>query len=79
MEQAQIDGLSQRAELLTVVGTIVAMVLSSACVVVVCAAANEASGMAAAKVIHAVPAASAVGDYGAPTDVAGVPVRVAPR
>jgi hypothetical protein len=49
---------SSRAELMVVAGTILSMVLSCVCVVVLCAAANEASGTAA-QVIHAAPAASA--------------------
>ena len=43
---------------MVVAGTILSMVLSCVCVVVLCAAANEASGTAA-KVIYAAPAASA--------------------
>ena len=60
MERFPIDGLAQRAELLTVAGTILAMVLSCVCVIVLCAAANDAVGMSTVKVVHAAPAASAV-------------------
>jgi len=75
MERAKLASLSSRAELMIVAGTIVAMVLSSVCVVVICAAANEATGTAA-RIIHAAPAASAPGDPGAPTDVAGAGLAV---
>ena len=78
MERAKLASLSSRAELMVVAGTIVTMVLSSVCVVVVCAAANEATGTAA-KIIYAAPAASAPGDPGAPTDVAGAGVAVIGR
>jgi hypothetical protein len=49
---------SSRAELMVLGGAILSMVLSCVCVVVLCAAANEASETAA-KVIYAAPAASA--------------------
>ncbi|HSB21787.1 MAG TPA: hypothetical protein VLE94_01625 [Burkholderiaceae bacterium] len=73
MEEAKPASRSSRAELMVVAGTIVTMVLACACVVVVCAAANEASGTAA-KVIYAAPSASAAGDLAPLTDVAGVAV-----
>ena len=58
MERAKLAS-SSRAELMVVLGgTILSMVLSCVCVVVLCAAANGASGTAA-KVIYAAPAASA--------------------
>ena len=68
MERARLAS-SSRAELIVLGGTIAAMVLSCVCVVVLCAAANEASGTAA-RIIYAAPAASAAGDRVAPTDVA---------
>lgn len=58
-----------RAELMVLVGTIVTMVLSCVCVVVLCAAANDASGTAA-RIIYAAPAASAAGSQLAPTEIA---------
>ena len=60
---------------MVVAGTIVAMLLSCVCVVVVCAAANEATGTAA-KIIHAAPAASTPGVVQTPTDVSGAGVVV---
>ncbi|HVO06132.1 MAG TPA: hypothetical protein VMT83_05060 [Burkholderiaceae bacterium] len=73
MEGAKPASRSSRAELVVVAGTIVTMVLSCVCVVVLCAVANEASGTAA-KVIYAAPSASAAGDVGPRTDVAGIAV-----
>ena len=58
---------------MVVAGTILAMVLSCVCVIVVCAVANEASGTAA-KITYVAPAASAAGDLGTSTDVAGASV-----
>jgi hypothetical protein len=52
---------ASRTELLDVAGTIVTMLLSSVCVVLVCAAANSATHRAA-KVVQAAPAASAPSD-----------------
>lgn len=75
MERAKLAGSSSRAELIVLAGTILTMVLSSVCVVVVCAAANQASG-SAAKITYVAPAASAAGDLGAPTDVAGAGAAV---
>jgi len=60
---------TSRTELMVLGGTIVTMVLSCVCVVVLCAAANEASG-ATAKVIHDAPAVSSAAALAAPTDVA---------
>jgi hypothetical protein len=76
MESAKFVRYSSRSELMVLAGTIVTMVLSCVCVVVVCAAANEASGTAAAKITYAAPAASAAGDLGASTHVAGAGVAV---
>jgi len=59
MQRAKLAS-SSRAELMVLAGTILSMVLSCLCVVVLCAAANQASG-AAAKVMYAAPAASATG------------------
>jgi len=70
MERAKLASLSSRAELTVVAGTIVTMVLSCVCVVVVCAVANGATEPAA-KIIYAAPAASAPVDLAAPTNVAG--------
>jgi len=75
MERGKLASPSSRAELLVVVGTIVTMLLSFVCVAVVCAAANGATGTAA-RIIYAAPAASAPGDPGAPTNVAGAGVAV---
>jgi len=75
MERAKLASVESRAELMVVAGTIVAMVLSCFCVVVLCAAANEATSTAAT-VIYAAPAASAPGDVRAPTDVAGAGVAL---
>ena len=71
MERAKLA--SSSAELVVMAGTILAMVLSCVCVVVVCAVANEASGTAA-KITYVAPAASAAGNLGASTDVAGATV-----
>jgi hypothetical protein len=59
-------------------GTIVTMVLSCVGVVVVCAAANEASGAAAKinDVNHGAPAASVAGGPRSQSDVAGAGVAV---
>jgi hypothetical protein len=70
MERAELARSSSRAEWLVVVGTILTMVLSSVCVVVLCAAANYASDTAA-KVTYVAPAASATSGLGASTDVVG--------
>lgn len=70
MERAKLLSSSSRMELMVMAGTILAMVLSSVCVVVLCAAANATSGTRA-KITYVAPAASAAGDLGAPTDVAG--------
>ncbi|HEU5295144.1 MAG TPA: hypothetical protein VFU71_10160 [Burkholderiaceae bacterium] len=75
MEEAKLASPSSRAELAVVAGTIVTMVLSSVCVVVVCAAANGVAEPAA-KIIYAAPAASAPGDLAAPTNVAGAGAAV---
>lgn len=73
MEATRLARSLSRAELIDVGGTIVIMLLSSVCVVLVCAAANIATETAA-KVVYAVPAASA------PSDVAGVGVAsIEPR
>ena len=64
---------SPRTELFDVVGTIVIMLLSSVCVVVLCAAANKAS-QSAAKIVYAAPAASAPGD-GAGAGMASIQPR----
>ena len=75
MEATKLPRTSSRAELIDVAGTIVIMLLSSVCVVLLCAAANKAMGPApAAKVIYAAPAASA------PNDAASVGVAsIEPR
>ena len=70
MERAKFES-SSRAEVVVLGGTIVTMVLSCVCVVVLCAAANAVSGTAA-KVIYAAPAASAVANLVAPSDVAAL-------
>ncbi len=57
MERAKLAS-SSRSDLMVLAGTILSMVLSCVCVVVLCAVANEASGTAA-KVTYAAPAASA--------------------
>ena len=73
MEGTKLASTSSRTELIDVVGTIVIMLLSTVCVVLVCAAANNAT-RPAARIIYAAPAASA------PNDVAGVGVAsIEPR
>ena len=67
MEATKLARTSSRTELIDVAGTIVIMLLSSVCVVLVCAAANNAT-RPAAEIIYAAPAASA------PNDVAGAGV-----
>lgn len=74
MEGAKLASRSSRAELVVVAGSVVTMVLSCVCVVVLCAVANEASGTAA-KVTYAAPSASAAGDIGAPGGVAVISLR----
>lgn len=65
---------SSRTELMDVAGTLGIMLLSSVCVVLVCAAANVATRPAAAKIVYAAPAASA------PKDVVGTGVApIEPR
>jgi hypothetical protein len=61
MKLARLVRSSPRTELFDVAGTIVIMLLSSVCVVLVCAAANKAS-QGAAKVVYAERAASAPAD-----------------
>lgn len=56
-------------------GTILTMVLSSVCVVVVCAAANRLSATAA-KISYLAPAASAASDRETSKDVGGTGVAV---
>jgi hypothetical protein len=58
---------------LVLAGNIVIMVLSSVCVVVLCAAANEASGTVA-KIVYVEPAASEPIDPNTPTKVVGAGV-----
>lgn len=70
VKAAKFASSSSRSELIVMVGTILATVLSCICVVVICAAANEASGTAA-KITYATPAASTPGGLSAPTEVAG--------
>jgi len=72
METAKFARSSSRAEVMVLVGTMLTMVLSSVCVVVLCAAANYVSETAA-KVTQVAPAASAPGALGTSTD-AGVAV-----
>ncbi len=73
MEATKLARTSSRTELIDVSGTIVILLLSSICVVLVCAAANTAM-RPAAEIIYAAPAASA------PNDVAGVGVAsIEPR
>jgi hypothetical protein len=67
MEATKLARKSSRTELIDVAGTIVIMLLSSVCVVLVCAAANKVAGPAA-KIVYAAPAASA------PNDAEGVGV-----
>jgi hypothetical protein len=75
METGRNASFSSRAELLVLAGTIVTMVLSSVCVVVLCAAANEVSG-AGAKVVHVARAASEPIDLQAPAKVVDAGVAV---
>jgi len=63
MEATKLARTSSRTELIDVAGTIVIMLLSSVCVVLVCAAANRTT-RASAKVVYAAPAASAPNDVG---------------
>jgi hypothetical protein len=73
MEGTKLASTSSRAELINVAGTIVIMLLTSVCVVFVCAAANKAT-KTAATIVYAAPAASA------PNDVAGAGVAsIEPR
>ena len=73
MKGTKLASTSSRTELIDVAGTIVIMLLSTVCVVLVCAAANNAT-RPAAEIIYAAPAASA------PNDVAGVGVAsIEPR
>ena len=65
MKAIKLASTSSRAELMDVAGTIAILLLSSVCVVLVCAATNSAT-RPAAKIVYAAPAASA------PNDVAGV-------
>jgi hypothetical protein len=58
MKGTKLAGTLSRTELIDVAGTIVIMLLSTVCVVLVCAAANNAT-RPAAKIIYAAPAASA--------------------
>lgn len=67
MQATKLARTSARTERIDVAGTIVIMLLSSVCVVLVCAAANQAT-RPAAQIIYAAPAASAL------TDVANVGV-----
>jgi hypothetical protein len=67
METTKLARTSSRTELIDVAGTIVIMLLSTVCVVLLCAAANKAT-RPAAEIIYAAPAASA------PNDVAGAGV-----
>jgi hypothetical protein len=74
MKGTKLASTSSLTELIDVAGTIVIMLLSTVCVVLVCAAANIATRPAAAKIVYAAPAASA------PNDVAGVGVAsIEPR
>jgi hypothetical protein len=73
MKATKLGSTSSRTELIDVAGTIVIMLLSSVCVVLVCAAANKVT-RPAAKIVYAAPAASA------PNDAAGVGVAsIEPR
>ena len=73
MKGTKLASASSRTELIDVAGTIVIMLLSSVCVVLVCAAANQLT-RPAAKIVYAAPAASA------PNDVAGAGVAsIEPR
>jgi len=73
MEGTKLASTSSRTELIDVAGTIVIMLLSSVCVVLFCAAANNATSPVA-KITRAAPAASA------PNDVAGLGVAsIEPR
>ena len=75
METTKFARSSSRAEVMVLVGTMLTMVLSSVCVVVLCAAANYVSETAA-KVTQVAPAASAAGALGTPIDVGGAGVAV---
>lgn len=59
MEETRLLRASSRTELLDVAGAIVTMLLSSVCVVLICAAANQATQTAAKVVVYTAPAASA--------------------
>ena len=73
MKATKLASTSSRTELIDVAGTIVIMLLSSVCVVLVCAAANKAT-TPAAKIVYAAPAASA------PSNAAGVGIAaIEPR
>ena len=72
MEATKLASRSSRTELIDVAGTSVMLLLSSFCVVLVCAAANKAT-KPAAEIVYAAPAASA------PNDVAGVEASIEPR
>jgi hypothetical protein len=74
MKATKLASTSSRTELIDVAGTIAIMLLSSVCVVFVCAAANLAMRPAARQIVYAAPAASA------PNDAAGVGVAsIEPR
>ena len=74
MQGTKLGSTSSRTELIDVAGTIVIMLLSSVCVVLICAAANLAMRPAATKIVYTAPAASA------PDDAAGVGVAsIEPR
>ena len=61
--------LASRAEPMVLLGTFLTLVLACVCVVVVCAAANKVSGIAA-KVTYVSSAASAAADLKVSTQVA---------
>ena len=70
-KRAELASASSSAELMVLAGTILIMILSCFCVVVVSAGANEASETTA-KITYAAPAAGAAVDLTASTGVAGV-------
>lgn len=74
MKLARFARSSPRTELIDVAGTIVIMLLSSVCVVIVCAAANKAS-QSAAKIGYAAPAASAPNNDVAGAGIASIDPR----
>jgi len=59
MEEAKLPRASSRTELLDVAGAIATMLLSSVCVVLICAAANQATQTPAKVVVYTAAAASA--------------------